>query len=234
MDNKRTRSLQEFLFTISDPRIERGKKHKLVDVLILTFCAVLSGCDEWVEVEDYGNEKFEWLKTFLDLENGIPSHDTIGRIFSLLESESFQDVILAWLAQLKESAAKEIINIDGKHLRAALRTAGKQSSVIAIVSAWANNAGLCIGQRRYENKKDQGEKRAVEGLLENLFLKGCIVTLDANGATTTITKKIIAKKGDYLIGLKGNQKTLHRFASFAFDPSHSSQHSFYNTAESGH
>ena len=225
------KSLMECLTVVPDPRINRTKKHNLIDILVITICGVLSGCEEWVEIEDYGLEKLEWLGQFLELPNGIPSHDTFGRVFSLLSPEAFQKAFLEWLRNFKEVFEREAISIDGKFLRGALREKGKETSAILVVSAWAQRAGLCLGQEKTELKKDEGEKRATESLLEELYLKGCIVTLDAMGASPRITAKIIEKEGDYVVGLKSNQRVLLRFANSAFAKSSSAS---YRTENNGH
>ena len=225
-------SLMHFLSIVPDPRLDRRKKHKLLDIMVIAVCAVLSGCDEWTEVEEYGWNKQAWLKTFLELPNGIPSHDTFGRVFSILSPEILQSAFMGWLASMREVFQREIISIDGKSLKGARHMSGDSTRAISIVSAWAHHAGLCLGIAKSELKKEEGEPRATESLIESLFLKGCIVTLDAAGATPRITAKIVEKKGDYLIGLKKNQKILLRFAETAFEKGESLP--TYETQNRGH
>jgi predicted transposase YbfD/YdcC len=227
-----SKSLMESFLIVVDPRIDRRLKHELVDVLVLAVCGILSGCNQWTEIEDYANEKVDFFKTILNLKNGIPSHDTFGRIFSILDPESFQNAFFEWAAGLREKMGCEIINIDGKFLNGSMRESGRSRSAIALVSAWASEAGVFLGQTKSELKKEEGEKRATEELLDLLYLKGCIVTLDANGATPRITEKIVNKGADYLIGLKLNQKALLNFAKRIFEEN--LQKPDFSTEEKGH
>lgn len=226
------RSLMEYFSSIPDPRVDRTKKHKLIDILVITVCAVLSDCNEWTEIEEYGQEKEDWLKSFLDLPNGIPSHDTFGRVFSLLCPQAFQFAFSEWLESIKKTLGREIVSIDGKALRGSRRERGEPISSLRMVSAWAHHAGVCLGLSKSELKKEEGEPRAAERLIEKLYLKGCIVTIDAAGATQRITSKTIEKGGDYLIGLKKNQRVLLKFAHFAFETSNNL--AVYRTQDHGH
>jgi predicted transposase YbfD/YdcC len=214
MDAKK--SLIEHLTIVRDPRVVNRSEHRLIDILVITILAVLCGCDDWVEIEEYGIHKEVWLKEFLELPSGIPSHDTFGRVFALLDPEKFHEAFYEWVKEVNTLLPREIISIDGKFLRGALREAGRARSAIGIVSAWASEAGVVLAQRKTELKKEEGEKRATEELLKFLDVRGCIVTLDANGATTKITEKIVEKGGDYVIGLKANQKALMTCAESLF------------------
>ena len=214
MGNK---TLMDYFSVVHDPRIDRMKRHNLIDILVMAVCGVLSGFDDMTDIADYAEEKQEWFSTFLELPNGVPSHDTFSRVFALIDPESFQQAFLEWLASIKmTSDLREIVSVDGKVLRGALRRSGVSKSAIAIVSAWSHEAGLCVGQTRYEAKKEEGEKRAMESLLDKIFIKGTIVTLDAGGATPRIADKIVEKGGDYMIGLKGNQDTVFKYAQNIF------------------
>ena len=212
-----SKNLMECFSVVVDPRVDRRLKHRLIDILAIAVCGVLAGCNQWVEVVDFAENRIDWFKTFLTLPNGIPSHDTFGRVFSILDPESFQKAFYDWIGELRETLGPQIINIDGKFLNGSRREKGNSRSAIALVSAWATQAGVCLGQVKSELKKEQGEKRATEELLNQLFIKGCIVTLDANGATPRITEKIVSKGGDYMIGLKLNQRALLRFAKNVFE-----------------
>lgn len=228
------RTLMDCFSIIEDPRIDRMRRHNLIDILVITVCGVLSGFDDITGIVDYAEEKLDWFQTFLELPNGIPSHDTFCRVLSLINPESFQEAFLHWLSSLKsELRGREIVSIDGKFLRASLKRPGRSKSAVAIVSAWAHESGLCLGQSKYENKKSQGEKQAMEKLVDKLYLKGCIVTLDAGGASPDITQKIIKAEGDYLVGLKGNQKSILNFAEKIFCSQKTSQSSF-KTEEKSH
>lgn len=232
---KRPENLMEFISAIPDPRVRGRTKHFLNEVIVIAVCAVLSGAESWVDVADWGHQKRDWLKKFLKLPNGIPSHDTFGRVFSILDSEALQKMFYDWVEQfLLEGPGKNIINIDGKFLNGSLKKNDSRTST-SMVSAWSSTLGLVLGVKESKLEKDLGEKRATERLLDNLFLKGAIVTLDANGATTTITEKIVQKKGDYIIGLKDNQRTLKRLCKHVFEDDKNVEHlSTYETFEKGH
>lgn len=223
----------EHLMTVSDPRVVGRTDHKLIDILILTVCAVLSGCSQWTEIREYGLNKRKWLKSFLELPNGIPSHDTMARVFALLDPDAFQKAFYQWVQAVNQLLPREIISIDGKSLNGALREAGRSRSAIGIVSAWASETGVVLAQKKTEFKKEEGEKRATEALLDFLSVRGCIVTLDANGATTRITQKITEKGGDFVIGLKRNQKRLMAYAKIGFEK-FSDKIDEYTTQEKGH
>ncbi len=230
----KNKTLMEHFSIVEDPRLDRMKQHKLIDILVMSVCAILSGFDDFSEIADYAREKKEWFKTFLELPNGIPSHDTFGRVFSLIDPDSFAQAFMEWLNSIKDIPdLREVISIDGKFLRGALRQAGRSKSAVAIVSAWAHEAGLCLGQKKFEMKKEEGEKYAMESILDKLYIKGCIVTLDAGGATPQIAQKIVKNGGDYLIGLKGNQGTIFEYAQLAFKNNIAPSSSF-KTEEKSH
>jgi len=195
-------SLVEHFSIIPDPRLDRRKKHKLIDIIVLSMCAVISGCDSWTEIEEFAAIREEWFKKFLELPNGIPSHDTFGRVFSLIDPHAFLEAFVNWVTIVHEVKDGEIINIDGKGLRAV----HEKKSPLGIVSAWASEAGVTLGQLKTGNA--YGEKAAFRDLLDLLYVKGCIVTMDANGTTANIVNKVIEKEGDYVVALKNNQKGL--------------------------
>lgn len=199
-------SLLEHFSVITDPRRTCGKLHKLEKVLSLTVLAIISGAESWVDVEEFGWCHEEWLSSFLDLENGIPSHDTIGRIFGLLDPQEFQKCFISWVETLRQPIAKEIVSIDGKTLR---RSFDKANSKLPfhIVSAWASENGLSLGQQQVVGKSN--EIRAIPELLKLLTLEGAIVTIDAMGCQKEITKQICNKQADFVLALKDNQKNLH-------------------------
>lgn len=199
--------------TLPDPRIERKKQHLLIDILVLTLCAVICGATSWESIEDYGKTKEEWLKTFLQLSNGIPSHDTIARVFSLLDAKQFSLCFMGWM---KEAAGrvKGIVAIDGKRLRAA----SLGCEPIHLVNAFAAANGLSLGQYRVKDKSN--EITAIPELLKLLSLEGCIVTIDAMGCQKDIAEKIIDAKADYVLGLKGNQGKLLEEVQLYMDTLH--------------
>lgn len=203
-------SLVEHLTKIKDPRIDRTKEHLLIDILTIAVCATICGADGWTEMQEFGEAKEEWFRLFLELPNGIPSHDTFRRVFMLLRPSEFQQVFLDWVKTIAKQMKTELVSIDGKHLRgsrtAAERKDGKEG--LRMVSAWASENGLVLGQVKTREKSN--EITAIPELLRVLELKGCIVTIDAMGCQTEIAAQIIAQEADYVLSLKGNQGTLHK------------------------
>lgn len=197
-------SLIEHFQTLSDPRVDRTKDHDLIDVLIIAVCTLLCGGETFNDMEDFGQAKEEWFKTFLGLRNGIPSHDTFNRVFAALDPEQFLDCFLRWTQSLREAVAQEIVALDGKALRRALN---KDQSVKYVVSAWAENNNLVLGQVKVADKSN--EITALPRLLRVLELSGCIVTIDAMGCQKKIAKEIVESDADFVLALKGNQETVH-------------------------
>jgi predicted transposase YbfD/YdcC len=205
-------TISEHFAEIEDPRIERTKLHPLINIITIVLCAVISGADDWVAIEAYGRAKKEFLGTFLDLTNGIPSHDTFRRVFGLLNPEQFQAQFLSWVQSIERLTKGEVVAIDGKRLRGSRRTT---KGAINLVSAWATENRLVLGQRKVDNKSN--EITAIPELLELLHLKGCIVTIDAIGCQQAIAETILAQEADYLLALKGNQPELFRAVGEYFD-----------------
>ncbi len=192
---------------LEDPRVDRTKHHQLLDMIVLAVCAVICGADSWVEIEEFGKAKLAWFRTFLDLPNGIPSHDTFGRVFAALDPEQFQQCFLSWVHTVATSMDGQIVALDGKTLRRSYdRAHGK--AAIQMVSAWASTNRLVLGQVKVDEKSN--EITALPVLLQVLALKGCIVTIDAMGCQTEIARTIVAHEADYVLALKGNQGRLHR------------------------
>jgi predicted transposase YbfD/YdcC len=198
-------SLIEHLSLIKDPRVNRTKDHELIDILVLAICALLCRAETFNDMEDFGNAKYDWFKTFLSLPNGIPSHDTFNRVFQALDPKEFQQAFLNWTQSVRAAILGEIVAMDGKALRRAL-TDSKNPRYI--VSAWAEDNGLVLGQLKVEEKTN--EITAVPQLLRSLELSGCIVTLDAMGCQKNIAKEIKEADADYVLALKGNQGTVHQ------------------------
>ena len=194
---------------LTDPRVDRTKRHQLVDIIGLTICAVLCGADNWVEVEEFGLAREEWLKTFLELPNGIPSHDTLGRVFSMIDGAEFGRCFIEWVRQLA-GLTSQVIAIDGKTIRGSR----EKERAITVVSAWAAANQLILGQQAVEGKSN--EIVAIPELLSLLDLKGKIVTIDAIGTQTAIAEQIVAKGGDYLLAVKANQSYLRDEMEFIF------------------
>ena len=199
---------------LEDPRIERTKRHQLIDIITITICAVIWGADGWNDIELYGNCKYKWLKKFHERTNGIPSHDTFARVFSLLNPEQLQQCFLKWIESISRITFGEIVAIDGKTLRRSYDKS-KDKPAIHMVSAWATTNGLVLGQKKVENKSH--EITAIPELLKVLSLKGCIVTIDAIGCQKKIIKQIIDQDADYVIALKKNQGGLYERVEKLFE-----------------
>lgn len=217
MDEPRpTRTLAECFRPLKDPRIERNKRHNLIDILSVAICALVSGADNFSEIEEFGKAKIPWLREFLELPNGIPSHDTFGNVFARLCPAQFKECFLTWVRAVFEVTQGQVIAIDGKQLRRSHdRSRGK--AAIHMVSAWACANRLVLGQVKTAEKSN--EITAIPELLRILELKGCIVTIDAMGTQTAIADQIIEQEGNYVLALKGNQSSLHdEVKAFFVDP----------------
>jgi predicted transposase YbfD/YdcC len=191
---------------LTDPRIERSKQHKLIDMVTIALCAAICGADSWVDVERFGKSKREWFRTFLDLPHDIPSHDTFGRVFAALDTQEFLLCLQNWLRSLHLSLKDQGVAIDGKTMRGAFdKAAGK--SPLHIVSAWASGLRLSLGQVAVEGKSN--EITAVPKLLEMLELAGAVVTFDAMHCQKGTLAAIRRKDADYLVPVKANQRKLH-------------------------
>lgn len=221
---------------IKDPRVTGRVGHKLIDIIVIALCSIICGCDDWIAIEDFGKTKYEWFNKFLELSNGIPSHDTFGRVFSLIAPKHFQECFLSWVRSVAKISGGEIIPIDGKTLRRSHDSnAGK--AAIHMVSAWAAGNRLVLGQVKTEEKSN--EITAIPELLRLLDIKGCIVTIDAMGCQKKIAKQIIEQGGDYVFGLKGNQGSLltvveEVFAQASEEELNGPKFDFFQTAEKGH
>src|SRR5215471_18368181 len=230
----KTCALVERLQTIADPRRQcENLKHPLVDVMMLGFCGVLAGCEDFVEIAEWANEHAAVLGTFLELPHGIPSHDTFNRVFALLQPTTLQEVLLPWLIE-RRGLPGEWIHLDGKALRRT-RCAAKRLKALQVVSAWAGQAGITLGQVAVDAKSN--EITAMPQLLELLDLQDKIVTTDAMGCQKEIAQTIVAGGGDYILAVKDNQPTLHAeiqaaFATAATPPARSSR--LYTTEDHGH
>jgi predicted transposase YbfD/YdcC len=194
-------SFFEHFASLPDPRVERTRLHKLSDILFITMAAVLSGCDDWNEIELYGESKEEWLRNYLELPSGIPSHDTFNRVFSLLDPEALRECFLSWVQEVASLTKGEVISIDGKRLCSSGED-GKRS-FIHLVSAWSESNQMMLGEVKVEEKTN--EITAIPTLLSVLELNGCIVTLDAMGCQREIAEVIVDKGADYILAVKGNQ-----------------------------
>ena len=207
-------SLFSHFADLEDPRIDRTKKHLLLDIIALAICAVIGGAEGWEEIEDFGKDKHDWLRKFLRLPNGIPSHDTISRVFRRLKPEAFQDCFLSWVQTLHQELGWKHVAIDGKTVRRSFdRVTAKNA--LHLVSAWSVENHLTLGQQAVDGKSN--EITAIPELLRLLELEGAIVTIDAMGCQTEIAAKIIDADADYCLAAKGNQPTLHKGLIAFFD-----------------
>lgn len=231
-----TASILEYFAGVPDPRIARSQLHPLASVLVLALCAVVCGADSFVAIEHFGRAREAWLKTFLELPNGIPSHDTIGRVFAMLDPKMLEAAFRRWVEAVATLTKGEVVAIDGKTLRRSFRDADR-SAFVHMVSAWAAGNRMVLGQVKTDDKSN--EITAIPRLLELLQLEGCLVTIDAMGCQKEIAKKILDRRADYMLAVKDNQPTLSETISGMFDealrePDFATSTNHHTTAEKGH
>lgn len=229
-------SLLKHFETLEDPRTAYLIEHRLLDIVALTICAVVCGAEGWEDIEAYGRSKLEWLETFLELPNGIPSHDTVSRVFARLEPSKLQECFVNWVKAIAQLSEGEVIAIDGKSVRHSYDK-GKGKGAIHMVSAWASENRLALGQVKVADKSN--EITAIPQLLDILDLRGCIVTIDAMGAQKEIAKQLTEQGADYVLSLKGNQGNLHEDVQQLFDWASKTdfkdiEHEVLQTIEKGH
>jgi predicted transposase YbfD/YdcC len=198
---------------LTDPRMERTRRFVLQDIVVVALCALIANCNTWVDVERYGNTKLDFLRRFLELPNGIPSHDTFGRVFGKLDPAALLLCLQDWLADLRAKLGGEHVAIDGKTLRGS-HDGDTRPNALHLVSAWASEARLFLGQIAVAEKSN--EITAIPQLLELLDIEGDTVTIDAMGCQKEIAKTIVAKGADYVLAVKDNQPTLHTAIHEAF------------------
>lgn len=191
---------------VEDPRVDRTKAHSLYNILVITLCAVLCGADTWTDVALFGRTKRAWLETFLNLPNGIPSHDTFGRVFSRLDPQQLEACFMAFTSRLAEAIGGNVMAIDGKTLRRSFDKAGKKSA-IHMVSAWCESNRMVLGQLATDAKSN--EITAIPKLLAMLDVTDTVVTIDAMGCQKKIAKQIVDQEGHYVLQVKSNQPALH-------------------------
>jgi predicted transposase YbfD/YdcC len=236
MEDSPGATIQAYFAEVTDPRVERTRLHGLLDILVIAICAVISGADSWVEMEAYGNAKEQWLRQFLALPHGVPSHDTFGRVFARLKPEELQRCFLRWIQAVSEVTQGEVVAIDGKTLRRSFdRAAGK--GAIHMVSAWASANRMVLGQQAVDEKSN--EITAMPALLRLLEIKGCIVTIDAMGCQKAIARTIVEQEADYVLALKANHGFLYdevqRFFRWARQRQFAEvSHQYYHTVDGEH
>ena len=205
-----------FFSELTDPRVDRTKAHMLEDILFIAIASVICGAESWNDMENFGKAKEGWLRTFLRLPEGIPSHDTFNRVFSALNPEELESSFLSWTRSVAELTDNEVVSIDGKSMRGTREHGSK--SIVHMVSAWASANHIVLGQLKVDEKSN--EITAIPKLLDLLVVKGCIVTIDAMCCQKDIVSVIVEKEANYLIAVKGNQGSLQEQVkdSFRFLP----------------
>jgi predicted transposase YbfD/YdcC len=234
-------SFLAFFDEIDDPRIDRTKRHDLVDILFLCVCAVLCGADDCVAIADFAKGREDWLRQFVPFDGGAPSHDTISRVLSLLDPKQFTECFIRWVAAIQEKTDGQIIAIDGKSVRRSFDTASGKAA-IHMVSAWGSKNSLALGQVKTDDKSN--EITAIPKLLQMLDIRGCTITLDAMGTQRAIARQITEQGGYYVMALKRNQSDLfgdvetffdraqkNRFMDLQADPI---SHDTYQTVDANH
>lgn len=229
-------SIEACFGRLYDGRVQGRCDHKLIDIIIIAVCGMITGAESWVEVETFGREREAWLATLLELPNGIPSHDTIGRVFAALDAEAFQECFTHWVETVYRVTKGQVVAIDGKTARRSHdKTIGKDA--IHMVSAWASTNGIVLGQRKVDDKSN--EITAIPELLRVLDVAGCIVTIDAMGCQKKIAQTIRDEKADYVLSVKDNQAKLHQDIQdwFAYGDQvnfENMESSYYETIDKGH
>jgi predicted transposase YbfD/YdcC len=199
----RVGSIKHYFTSLKDPRVRKRTEHRLIDIIAIALCGVIANCDGWTDIIDFAKNRLAWFKGFLKLPNGIPSHDTFERVFAKIDPAAFNRCCIAWLHDVSDLVGLGHIAIDGKTLRG---SASYQLGPLHLVSAWATQANLTLGEVAVEGKSNEIE--AIPELLKLLDLKGALVTIDAIGCQKAIAQQIVDKGGDYLLAVKANQEHL--------------------------
>jgi predicted transposase YbfD/YdcC len=236
MDKSAGSSIIDHFSLLRDPRILLKTRHKLIDIIVITICAVIAGADDWVEISDYGRAKQDWFRSFLELPKGIPSHDTFGRVMSLIVPEEFGKCLGSWIRGVFPNNGRGKIAIDGKTARRSHDRANGKAA-IHMVSAWAVQDHLILGQVKTEDKSN--EITAIPELLKVIDVESCVVTIDAMGCQKEIAKQIVEQGGDYVLSLKGNQGNLHKEVELLFEKAKEDNyqdlaHDTHTTVDGGH
>jgi predicted transposase YbfD/YdcC len=199
--------IHDFFENVTDPRIERCKKHLLCDTIAIALCAMVAGAEGFEEMEDYAKEKEPFLRTFLELPNGIPSHDTINRLFQAIDPAEFAGCLVKWGKEIVGFLKGKQVCLDGKTLRGTGNGRGKNAGIV-LLSAWVGHEGLTIAQSGVDEKTN--EIKVLPEVLKSLDLQGALVSIDAMGCQREVAAQVVEQKGDYLLALKGNQGDLHQ------------------------
>lgn len=211
-DEVLVKSIIDFFRDVPDPRLDRKKKHPLLSILVCAFCAVIADCNTWVDIELFCSERIDWFRKYVNLPNGIPSHDTFGRVFSILNPIEMEKCLIEWAKSMRSKLEKQsegnsppIVNLDGKRLKGSADKIRKKDGV-HLLNAWLVDSGLCLGQIEAEEKEN--EITVAPELIKLLDLKGTVVTGDALLTQKGLVEKIQTCEGDYLLALKGNHETV--------------------------
>jgi predicted transposase YbfD/YdcC len=229
-------ALRKYLRRLKDPRIDRNKRHLLLDIITIAVCATIAGADKWIDVVTFARHRQDWLQRFLELPNGIPSHDTFERVFDRLDPLVLQQALVGWLHSITETLGFHHIAIDGKTVRR-MRYASSPLRQLHLVSAWATETNLTLGQIAVEEKSN--EITAIPRLLEMLDLHGMLVSIDAMGCQKEIASKIVERGGDYVLTVKDNQPQLKEDIRQEFDEAYATNcqnvpYDWHETEERGH
>jgi predicted transposase YbfD/YdcC len=233
MSETPTGTIVDYFAEVDDPR-EDNRRHLLVDIIVIAVCAAICDADTWTDVELFGQAKEKWFRGFLELPHGIPSHDTFGRVFALIDPEQFQQCFQEWIAAVEERTQGQVIAFDGKQLRRSYDEATDKKAIY-MVSAWASANSLVLGQRKVDEKSN--EITAVPKLLDMLEISGCIVTADAMNCQRIVAQKATEKGADYVLVVKGNQGRLLKTLQLLFDDPNEMRWvdcDYYETVDEGH
>lgn len=229
-------SIEACFGDLEDPRVMGRCSYPLIEVITIAICGVLAGSEGWTDIETFGKSKEAWLKELLELENGIPSHDTFGDVFAMIDGDTFQRCFIRWVERVFTVTEGQVVAIDGKTVRRSYSEGGKQGA-IHMIRAWASENGITLGQRKVDEKSN--EITAIPELLDLLNMTGCIVTIDAMGCQKKIAQKIRDNKADYVLSLKENQGKLYQDVVDWF--AHADQvdfadmvHDYHKTVEKAH
>ncbi|NJN15411.1 MAG: ISAs1 family transposase [Oscillochloris sp.] len=236
MSQDRPASIAAHFAHLTDPRIARTREHRLLDILTIAICAVVCGAEGPTGMEEFGHAKEAWLRQYLELPNGIPSHDTFGRVLARLDPEELHQGFVSWFAAIRDATNGEVVALDGKTLRGSADRAWGTAAV-QVLTAWASSNRLVLGQQKVDPRSN--EITAVPALLDKLALAGCIVTLDALHCQVETAKAIRRRQADYVLTVKGNQGDLHQAIHAAFAKAHGQafanlEHDHDETMEEGH
>ena len=224
----------EHFSILPDPRIDRTKKHNLTDILFIAVCTVICRGEGFTDMEDFATDREDWLRKYVELPGGIPSHDTFRRVFSVIDPDEFQACFMRWSESLHEATGGEVIALDGKTIRHSFDTASGQPA-LHIISAWASENGLALGHVKVDKKSN--EITALPKLLEMLSIKGRTITMDAIGCQKDLARQIVDKGADYVLCVKGNQMRLHEDVKRFFsecDDFKGVEHTYYEGVEKDH